>query len=415
MERVEAQDDRDARRDDVLAGDAAGIVGRDGDRPGRRGEVSRRVRARACTRDGCAFSALEYLRVRLEYSSVPTSTTDPHSCAGYVGYCRRAHAYAHSYPALPHLRRRRKGPKAVDPNGRHGSAWPVRDHPLRVCARARVCVRSWACARVHVCVCEGGGSLLGGGSGSARLYHCQYVGLLPPGRPRLLHITEPHRPRTLHAQTCCQAQVLLLCGRHSEPWSRIGLGAVGPSAVRFACIRFSACSACARACVCARSGGEGARGGRIAKVRCATGCMPPTESGADVAAMPVKQFAQHLGASLCHSGKGGNAYFGSATTCGGVIAGGPIGCCSSALPCGSATPGYPMIVAAPHHSSHGRHAVQQLCDYSRCTGMGNANIKAGSHACGGASNHLLQRLGSWIWRVDMRLRRGSPLNGPSSS
>jgi len=55
--------------------------------------------------------------------------------------------------------------------------------------------------------------------------------------------------------------------------------------------------------------------------------------------------------------QGGDAYFGSATTCG-VSAGGPGRC--SARPCGSATPACPEIVAAPHHSSHGRHAVQRL-------------------------------------------------------
>jgi hypothetical protein len=46
----------------------------------------------------------------------------------------------------------------------------------------------------------------------------------------------------------------------------------------------------------------------------------------------------------------------------GASAGGPIGCCSSARPCGSATPACPAIVAAPHRSSHGRHAVQRSCD-----------------------------------------------------
>jgi hypothetical protein len=49
----------------------------------------------------------------------------------------------------------------------------------------------------------------------------------------------------------------------------------------------------------------------------------------------------------------------SAATCG-ATAGGPIGRCSSARPCGSATPACPAIVAAPHRSSHGRHAVQRL-------------------------------------------------------
>jgi hypothetical protein len=97
----------------------------------------------------------------------------------------------------------------------------------------------------------------------------------------------------------------------------------------------------------------------------------------------------------------------SAATCG-ATAGGP-GCCSSARPCGSATPACPAIVAAPHRSSHGQHAVQRSCDCSRC--MNNANIKSASHACGCASRHLLQRLGS----VDVRLWHESPLNGPSSS
>jgi hypothetical protein len=73
--------------------------------------------------------------------------------------------------------------------------------------------------------------------------------------------------------------------------------------------------------------------------------------------------------------QGGDAYFGSGTTCG-VTADGP-GCCSRARPCGSAMPGCPVIVAAPQHSSHGRRALQRSCDYSHCMSINNANIKSG--------------------------------------
>ena len=61
--------------------------------------------------------------------------------------------------------------------------------------------------------------------------------------------------------------------------------------------------------------------------------------------------------------------------------------------------GVPRFRSCAAASSHGQHAVQRLCDCSRC--MNNANIKSASHACGGASTHLLLRLGSVdvpLWR-----------------
>jgi hypothetical protein len=66
-ERVEAQVDRRARGDGVIAGDAAGIVGGDGDGSVRCGESSRRVRATACSTNKRALhGAVEHLPVQLK-------------------------------------------------------------------------------------------------------------------------------------------------------------------------------------------------------------------------------------------------------------------------------------------------------------------------------------------------------------